>query len=188
MKYIITESQHKMLSENNDVVKKALFRYWDKKGPDISYNTLNMFGIKTLKGDVIPWLWDWYKGEENSWNKAYDFLTGGVHIIDDCGSCNFKFMVTDVTIIDTYENSYTYQVDVVIDGGGTMSPINDPTTTYTLTQLSQVLDDKDENELSDCIYEYLEKSVYNKFGYLCEYINTPQILDSSEFNQNYSHL
>lgn len=89
MKIIITESHY----------KNILFRYWDKNGGSVDRSFISLFGLDDNKeityDQAYKYLIEW-RGEEQSKELAKNLLLINRHHIENYGSYNFFFEVTDI--------------------------------------------------------------------------------------------
>lgn len=173
MKLIVNEAQLDKIMGGGASIKKLLFKYWDKFGGNINDNMLKMFGFKNNRlGDVFlvdirRFLIEW-RGEEKSLEYAKEIISNNPHKIGNefiCGGYDFEFSMkinsipdNNMIYVDVFVNSSSPNatVDMIMVGGETY-------------QLSDAMKNEDygwevENEVDECIYDYIESKVINETG------------------------
>ena len=170
MRIKITEDQLDKVKQQESY-KKMLFKYWDKVGPGITDNTSKLFGFDASPGtenktgvrmvDVQRWLTE-YLGVDKAQEIAMEFFNKKEHTIDKCGGYEFNFTIDNVE-----DDGKQFIVTVTVDDidGEVMLMMTDGT----LHKLRDARDSDDygweiENEIEDCIYDYISENVENKTG------------------------
>ena len=170
MKIKITEDQLDKVKEQESY-KKMLFKYWDKVGAGITDNMSKLFGIDYHGGlknqtgvrmsDVQRWLTE-YLGVDKAQEIAMGFFDKKIHTIDNCGGYEFDFTIDNVE-----DDGRQFIVTVTVDdiNGEVMLMLVDGT----LHKLRAARDSDDygweiENEIEDCIYDYIIENVEDKTG------------------------
>jgi hypothetical protein len=170
MKIKITEDQLDKVKEQESY-KKMLFKYWDKVGAGITDNMSKLFGFEYHGGlknqtgvrmsDVQRWLTE-YLGVDKAQEIAMEFFDKKVHTIDNCGGYEFDFTIDNVE-----DDGAQFTVTVTVDdiNGEVMLMLVDGT----LHKLRAARDSDDygweiENEIEDCIYDYISENVEDKTG------------------------
>lgn len=172
MDIFINETQEKKLKEFL-ILKKILFKYWDKFGPSADYNILRYLGgtnynfINKQLGsitmdDIKYFLYEWL-GEEVAINKTKEFLKINEFTIDDCGGYDFKFKITKIHP----NNENEILVDLIVDDiNGKVALIM---TDGEVKNLSDAINNEDygwevNNEIEDCIWEFFNNKITYKTG------------------------
>jgi len=167
MKIFITENQLERLKQH-EIYKKLFFKYWDKNEPIIKDEMLKLFGVaqrgisdNIMMTDVQRWLTD-YLGIDRAKEIAMEFFNKKEHTIDNCGGYKFNFTIDNVE-----DDGTQFIVTVTVDdiNGEVMLILVDGT----LHKLRAARDSNDygweiENEIEDCIYDYISENVEDKTG------------------------
>jgi len=112
MKFILTESKY----------KNILFRYWDKNGGAVDKTFISLFGVGGGGSDITynqayKYLIQW-RGEKQSKELAKTLLLQNPHHVDDFGSYDFFFEVTDIKNWGLNEDEPNVVVKVKVDDLG----------------------------------------------------------------------
>lgn len=164
MKIMLTEEQFDEVVEIESF-KKKFFKYWDKFGPKYDNQMLKLFGLSrgTIPTNIVyTWLRE-YLGTDSE-EVIKEFLSKKVHTIDNCGGYNFTFT------IDEYEKD-NHQIEITLtvdDIDGTVDLIMVGGETYTLKDAMESDDYgwEIENEIEECIWDYMVENVETKTGYM----------------------
>lgn len=167
MKIFITENQLERLKQH-EIYKKLFFKYWDKNEPIIKDEMLKLFGVaqrgisdNIMMSDIQRWLTD-YLGIGRAKEIAMEFLNKKEHTIDNCGGYEFNFTIDNVE-----DDGTQFIVTVTVDDiNGKVRLIMVDNTEHIL---KDVRSDEDigweiEDEIEDCIYDYISENVENKTG------------------------
>lgn len=178
MKIRITEDQLDKVKEQESY-KRMLFKYWDKVGPGITDNIPKLFGIGFNTGhknntniamsDIQRWLTE-YLGVDRAQEIAMEFFDKKEHTINDCGGYEFNFHIDNVE-----DDGSQFIVSVTVDDiNGTVILVM---VDGTIHKIREMRDDPDfgwevENEIEECIYEYIMKNIEDKTGisFTMEYV------------------
>ena len=170
MKYIISESKLKELikEQDSDFYKKIIFEYWDTFGPSINQDMFDLLGITFNKSsikreDVRRWLRE-YLGEDNIKEIINNFLNRKEHRIINCGGYNFDFTIINKINYKIENDEYFFNI-MVNDVDGTVILIMLDNSNLKIGDARK----KDygfeiEEEVKDCIYEYLVDNLEIKTG------------------------
>jgi len=169
MKLVLTESQVKTIQENLQH-RKMFQKYWERFGPGVDENFLNLFGFKrgNLDGTNINNVYAHLReflGYENAMKMTEELILKNPHKIGDggmvCGGYDFKFelSINDIEDVNIY-------VDVLVDAEDPNAEVN--IVTGETFQLQKAIDDEEigyeiESEIEDCVRDYLEQ-ITNKTG------------------------
>ena len=112
MKLILTESKY----------KNILFRYWDKMGGKVDKTFISLFGVggggsNITYNQAYKYLIQW-RGEKESKELAKSLLLQNPHHVDDFGSYDFFFEVTDIKNWGLNEDEPNVVVKVKVDDLG----------------------------------------------------------------------
>ena len=161
MNILLTEDQHDRLKKY-EFYKKMFYRYWDKMGPGYDDTFLQVF--ETEKNGFYEWqveqLLMEYIGKEEALKQSFEFLKG-THKIQDCGTYKFNFDITKSVLSN---DPFGIVVNIEVNTKeGTVVIMGDD------MKLSDALDDQAlfrdvEEEIGQCIWEYLVTNVSRKFG------------------------
>jgi hypothetical protein len=118
MKFIITESKY----------KNTMFKFWDKFGGQVDELFIGAFGLDNPNNDITydqayKNLIEW-RGEEESKELTKTLLLQNPHHIDNYGSYDFFFEVTDIKNweLDNDEPNVIVDVNInILDGEVTIS-------------------------------------------------------------------
>lgn len=118
MKFIITESKY----------KNTMFKFWDKFGGQVDELFIGAFGLDNPNNDITydqayKNLIEW-RGEEESKELTKTLLLQNPHHIDNYGSYDFFFEVTDIKNWELDKDEPNVIVDVninILDGEVTIS-------------------------------------------------------------------
>jgi hypothetical protein len=165
MKIIINERQLEKLQEV-ETYKKMAFKYWDKFGASINKTMLKMFGFDDRATTPVrmTYLQSWlreYLGESSA-ETMKKFFNKPEHKID-CGGYDFTF-----TIDDYRRDGHQFEIILTVDDvkGTVMLMMTDGT----IHRLKDARDNEEygweiENEIEDCLYDYLSEKIENTTGY-----------------------
>jgi len=164
MKIILTEDQFDEVVEIG-TYKGKFFKYWDKFGPKYDDKMLKLFGLSrgTIPtGIVYSWLRE-YLGTDSE-KEIKEFLNKKVHTIDNCGGYDFTFTINEYEK-DNHQIEITLTVDdidgtvdLIMTGGGEHT-LNDAMASYEYGW-------EIENEIEECLWDYMVENVENKTGYM----------------------
>ncbi len=171
MKVILTESQAKTIQENLQH-KKMFQKYWERFGPGVDENFINLFGFKrgNLDGTNISNVYAHLReflGYENAMKMTEELILNNPHKIGEggmpCGSYNFTF---NLSINSDDDVIYYVDVEVLAENPDANVTL---ITTGEVLQLGEALNDEDfgwevENEIQDCVNDYLTEMIINKTG------------------------
>ena len=178
MKILITENQLDYIKKF-EPYKRSFFKFWDKISPKIDNDFLNFFGFKNgiLRVDdmtistsnLYVLLREWH-GEKNAINKALEFLNQDKFTIDNCGGYNFDFYVETVEV-ETLHNNIQANGTIVVR---TIPDLENGTVNLIMVggetmNLKDAVENEEygweiENEISECIDDFLKDNITNTFG------------------------
>ena len=164
MRIRITEDQLDKVKELESY-KKAVFKYWDKFGPGINKTMTAMFGFDNRTTPIgIPHLQSWLREQigENGSGIMKKFFSNPEYKVD-CGGYDFTFMINNYNL-----DGHQFEIFLTVDDiKGTVMLIM---TDGTIHKLKDARDNEEygweiENEIEDCIYDYLSEQIENTTGF-----------------------
>lgn len=155
MKFILTESKY----------KNILFKYWDKMGGKVDKTFISLFGVgggsDITYNQAYKYLIQW-RGEKQSKELAKTLLLQNPHHVDDFGSYDFFFEVTDIKNWRLNEDEPNVVVKVKVDDlGGHLDIDGDHKT------LEDALDDygwEIDDEVTWGVNDYFKDNITSQTG------------------------
>lgn len=161
---MLTENQFDNVVELESY-KKRFFKYWDKFGPKFDEKMLKLFGLSrgAIPTNIVySWLREYLGTDVEETLK--EFLNKKVHTIDNCGGYDFTFT------IDEYEkDNHQIEISLTVDdieGEVSLIMVGGETVTLRDGMDNDEYGWEIENEIEDCIWDYMVENVEIKTGYM----------------------